>query len=296
METVKIVTDSGANIPPETAKELGIEVIPFSLTLNSRSFREGIDVTAENFYKRRELYHAMAWNAPAYHDYALSYMRLVKEHRKILFIHSPPALSPIFETALAVHRDFRASHGAFAVILDSGTWGMGLTLGVTALARAALTGLPLHRLITLAVKLKQETGYIAGVKSVKLVAEAYRPRGIASLTGKPAFFTLNQNGTPTPYKGLAVKKGRMVLDLVQHVLEQVGEEKVIMGVEGTDPERLYGTFSGSVTECFNCETCYTALARPSLGMGFCQDHFALAYVRYKTLAPFIEKRLLEAAA
>ncbi|MBI5846004.1 MAG: DegV family protein [Deltaproteobacteria bacterium] len=288
METVKIVTDSGANIPTEVAETLGIEVIPFTLTLNARRFLEGADATMENFYKRRELYHSMTWESPAYHDYALVYMRLVKENRKILFIHSSPALSPIHGTALAVHGDFRASHGAKAVILDSGTWGMGLTLTVTALARAAKTGLPLYRLIALAVTLKKEVGYVMGVKSTKLLAEAYRPRGLGALTSKAAFFAFDKNGVLGPFKDIQAKKGRMVLDLVKHVQSAVGDEPVIMGVEGTDSERLYGPLSGMLAECFNCGTWYAALARPSLYLGFCPEFFALAYVRQKALDPFTE--------
>lgn len=288
METVKIVTDSGANLPPEVAEELGIEVIPFSLTLNARSFKEGVDITAENFYKRRDLYHAMAWESPAYHDYAITYMKMVKENRKVLFFHSAAALSPITETALSVHRDFRASHGTKAVVLDSGTWGMGLTIAVTALAQAAATGLPLYRLITLAVKIRQESGYILGVGNTKLLVEAYRPRGLASLTSKAGYFAFDSNGSLVPYKELSAKKGRMVLDLVQHIKDKVGEDEVITGVEGTNSERLYGALSGAVTECFNCGQCYTSLARPSLCMSFCPDFFALSYVKRKTVAPFIE--------
>lgn len=286
MEIVKIVTDSGANLPAEAAESLGVEVIPFSLALNSRHFREGADITAENFYKRRELYHSMTWESPAYHDYALNYMRVVKENRKVLFFHSSSALSPITGTALSVHKDFRASHGAKAVILDSGTWGMGLALKVAALALAARNGLPLHRLISLSVKLSQDVFYVMGVGGTKRMAEAFRPRGLGALTGRAAFFAMDGNGAPAAYKDIPAKKGRMVLDLVQHLREKAGGEPVLMGAEGTDGERLYGPISGAVGECFNCTESYTALVRPSLSLGFCPDFFALACLRRDAIEPF----------
>lgn len=49
---VKIVTDSLADIPPEVAAELGINVIPLNIHFGDQTFRDGIDITTDAFYAR----------------------------------------------------------------------------------------------------------------------------------------------------------------------------------------------------------------------------------------------------
>jgi DegV family protein with EDD domain len=49
---VAIVADSAANLPGVTVRELGIEVVPMYLNLGDRVFRDGADLTPEDFYVR----------------------------------------------------------------------------------------------------------------------------------------------------------------------------------------------------------------------------------------------------
>jgi DegV family protein with EDD domain len=49
---VKIVTDSLGDIPPEVAEGLGITVIPINVRFGTESYRDGIDLTTEQFYER----------------------------------------------------------------------------------------------------------------------------------------------------------------------------------------------------------------------------------------------------
>jgi fatty acid-binding protein DegV len=50
--TVKIITDSSAGIPAQTVEELGITVIPALVCFGEESYRDGIDMTTEQFYER----------------------------------------------------------------------------------------------------------------------------------------------------------------------------------------------------------------------------------------------------
>ena len=48
--SVKIVTDSVADLPPEVANELGVTVIPLTVRFGEGVYRDGIDLTAERRY------------------------------------------------------------------------------------------------------------------------------------------------------------------------------------------------------------------------------------------------------
>ena len=50
--TVKILTDSVADIPRQLVKELDIEVIPLLIRWGEDTYRDGVDLTAEQFYQR----------------------------------------------------------------------------------------------------------------------------------------------------------------------------------------------------------------------------------------------------
>ena len=50
MSKIKIMTDSASDIPPETARKLGIELIPIPITVDGKGYLEGVDFTPEEFY------------------------------------------------------------------------------------------------------------------------------------------------------------------------------------------------------------------------------------------------------
>ncbi len=50
--TVKIVTDSVADLPPEVVREMGITVVPILVRFGEQVYRDGIDLTSEQFYEK----------------------------------------------------------------------------------------------------------------------------------------------------------------------------------------------------------------------------------------------------
>ena len=54
MNKIAILTDSCCDLPKETIKELGIKVLPFTLTVNGESFREIYDKSTQEFYELLE--------------------------------------------------------------------------------------------------------------------------------------------------------------------------------------------------------------------------------------------------
>lgn len=51
MALIKIVTDGSADIPPELARELGIEVVPLLLHVDEKIYRAGIDLSDDQAYE-----------------------------------------------------------------------------------------------------------------------------------------------------------------------------------------------------------------------------------------------------
>ena len=98
---VKIVTDSVSDIPADIVKELGITVIPVLVRFGEEVYRDGVDITTDQFYDR--LVHSKflpATSVPAPAVFAETYDRLAEETDEILVITVTSKLSGIHDTAL----------------------------------------------------------------------------------------------------------------------------------------------------------------------------------------------------
>jgi len=99
--TVRIVTDSVCDLPSEVVKELGITVIPLNVRFGTEVYRNGIDLTTEQFYDR--LVHNKTFpvtSVPSPVAFAEAYDKLAEETDEILVITLTSKLSATYEVAL----------------------------------------------------------------------------------------------------------------------------------------------------------------------------------------------------
>jgi DegV family protein with EDD domain len=91
---VKIVTDSVSDIPPKVAKELGITIVPIYVRFGTEVYRDGVDLTADQFFDR--LPHSKTLpitSVPSPGDFAEIYNKLAEETDEILVITLTSKLS-----------------------------------------------------------------------------------------------------------------------------------------------------------------------------------------------------------
>jgi len=99
--TVKIVTDSVADIPPQVAEELGISIVPLHVRFGTELYRDGADLSADQFYERLVHSNIMpVTSVPAPGDFAEVYNKLAEETDEILVITLTSRLSATYEVAL----------------------------------------------------------------------------------------------------------------------------------------------------------------------------------------------------
>ena len=99
--TVKIVTDSVSDLPPQVVKELGITVVPLNVRFGTEVYRDGIDLTAEQFYRRLEYDETLpVTSVPAPATFAEAYDKLAEETDEILAIIVTSKLSATYEVAI----------------------------------------------------------------------------------------------------------------------------------------------------------------------------------------------------
>jgi DegV family protein with EDD domain len=137
--TVKIVTDSSADLPDELVKELGITVVPLYVRFGDEVYRDRVDINEDEFYQRltEGSVHPNT-TQPSPQDFVNVYQKLAQGADGIVSIHISAKLSGTCSSALQAKG--MVANECSVEVVDSETLSMALGLIVIAAARAAKAG------------------------------------------------------------------------------------------------------------------------------------------------------------
>src|SRR5579859_4303916 len=95
-----VVTDSTADLPDEWRDRYGIEVVPLKVLFGKESFRDRVDMTDEEFFRRLAASTSLpTTSAPSPGEFAQVYEELSKDHEGCISIHIGAQLSATAEAA-----------------------------------------------------------------------------------------------------------------------------------------------------------------------------------------------------
>ena len=101
MPNVAIVTDSVADLPPQVAEEFGITVVPLVVRFGTDLYRDGFDLSPDEFYGRLKTSKALpATSVPPPVAFADAYDKLAEAANGILVICLTSKLSATYQVAL----------------------------------------------------------------------------------------------------------------------------------------------------------------------------------------------------
>jgi DegV family protein with EDD domain len=117
-----VVTDSTADLPDVWRDKYGIEVVPLKVLFGQETFRDGVDITNEQFFSRLATATKLpTTSAPSPGDFAEVYKRLAEDHDGCISIHIGAQLSA---TAEAARVGASAVEGFRVNVVDSQTVSM----------------------------------------------------------------------------------------------------------------------------------------------------------------------------
>ena len=132
---VRVVTDSTSDLPPELCRELGVTVVPLTVNFGDKEYRDGVDLSAEEFYQTLISSPSLPRTSqPSAGLFAKTYTDLAQEADEILSIHLSTKLS---QTCNSAQLGAGEVEGRCRVeVVDSLQVSIGLGLVVVAAARA----------------------------------------------------------------------------------------------------------------------------------------------------------------
>jgi DegV family protein with EDD domain len=143
--TVKVVTDSTCDIPPQLMQDLGITAVPIYVVFGDKSYRDKLDIGDDEFYEK--LIHGPvhpSTSIPTPKDFADVYNKLAKETDEIISIHITSRESGTYNAALLA-RELVESNKCRIEVVDSLSMSMALGLLVAEAGRQAKAGASLDK-------------------------------------------------------------------------------------------------------------------------------------------------------
>jgi len=142
--TIKIVTDSTADLPPTLAQELGITVVPVYLRFGDQIYHDRVDISEDEFYDRllHDPIHPST-TQPTPQDFTTIYQKLSQEADGIVSIHVTSRLSGTYNSAIQGKE--LAEVGCPIEVVDSQTVSMAMGIIAIAAAKMARSGKSLQQ-------------------------------------------------------------------------------------------------------------------------------------------------------
>jgi DegV family protein with EDD domain len=254
LSKVHIITDSGAHFADSTVPErLDITVLPQTIQIGTQTFRDGIDLTSTDFFRRLPHVNDMpVAHAPSVEDFRALYASHIRHNDQVLSIHTSTRMAHTVNRARQAADEF-LGRGKI-VILDSMNTSLGLGILVEAAADAAARGEPLDELVRIVRGMVPHMYAVYFTESLAYLERAKRLSKSQAILGgmlgiKP-FLTIEE-GEIIPMEKVRTRE-KAIEKLVEFVSEFNHIERVAIMQSGEQPtedtrlllERLEQTFPG----------------------------------------------------
>lgn len=165
MKKVVIVTDSTAYLPQEYVEDLGVSVVPLTFTWDGVSYRDGIDMTPDEFYTRLSKSSVLPTTSQAtVGAFSSVYEQILADGNSILTLPISSGISGTINSAIQARELFK---DAPIEILETKLVSMALSFQVLAAARAAKDGASLEECRQIAIKAYDHIGVFFVVDTLK---------------------------------------------------------------------------------------------------------------------------------
>src|SRR5436190_10833709 len=227
--TVVIVTDSTAYLPKEFLERYSIYVVPNVVNWSGKTYRDGVDIQATEFFERLKTDPEAPGTAVAsIGEFREVYARAAEKASAVVGIHLSSKLSATFSTAQQARAELPDKQ---IEVIDSSATAMAMGFIVLAAARAAAAGQSFEQVIKAARETIPCVGLVFTVETLEYLRRGGRIGGAAAFLGgildlKPILEL--RDGRVEPVERVRTKKKALA-----RVLETIGEE-----TKGRSPVRL----------------------------------------------------------
>lgn len=169
---IKIVTDSTAYLPEATVREHGIRVVPLYVHFGAEAFREGVELSNEEFYARlKEAPVLPTTSQPSAGEFEVVFRELAEAGHEIIAITISSKLSGTWNSAMAAKEMLPE---ADISVIDSLSTSVGLQLLVEAAVEATYNGASRQEIVDRTEESKNRMRILFVVDTLEYLAKGGR--------------------------------------------------------------------------------------------------------------------------
>jgi DegV family protein with EDD domain len=172
LATIRIVTDSTADMEGDTANRLGIAVVPLNVHWNGNTYLDKVEITIDEFYRKlREEHGTPMTSQPSSGQFEEIYRKLLTDADGIVSLHISSKLSGTFNSAEVAARNVAPDR---IVVIDTFTTTFPLGAVAIRVAELAQKGASLEECVTLAEDVIPRLRVFAAVDTLEFLRRGGR--------------------------------------------------------------------------------------------------------------------------
>lgn len=279
MKKVAIITDSTAYLPQEIVDDLGLTIVPLTLHWDGESYRDGVDIRAEEFYER--LAHSESiptTSQTTVGEFVKVFQSLLDQDYAVLALPISSGISGTVESAFQAMQEFK---GQPVEVVDTKLVSMALGFMVMTVGRAALAGASLEECVALTHDVYPRIGVYFTVDTLKYLNKGGRINTAKRLVGsvlniKPLMEI--RDGKIELVESVISRKKAMnrMLDLIE--ADIAGREPVRLGAFHAAADEDVTTLLNMAIERFHPIETVTTYVSPVIGSHTGPGTVSLAYM------------------
>jgi DegV family protein with EDD domain len=227
---IAVVTDSTSDIPKGLAKQYGISVVPLSVIHEGVVYRDGIDITPEQFYPMLEKADSLPTSSqPSPSQFMDVFKPLIESGKQVLSFHLSRALSSTVDSARLAAQQLAPDR---IHVVDTCSISYGIAVQAIEAARLAMEGRAVPAILERIDRLKNRSDVLFSLNALDYLHKGGRIGKVSSLVGnllniKPIVHV--QDGVYVPIGKVRSMK-QAVTGMVDFLANKFGADKVRVGV------------------------------------------------------------------
>jgi DegV family protein with EDD domain len=266
MPKIHIVSDSTADLSREQVDKYKITVVPISVSFGDELYTDGVDLNAENFYKKLTTSSQLPKTSqPSPEAFRKTYDEIASEDDTIISIHVSGKLSGTLSSAETASKMVSAK----VVTVDTKTASQGIARSVLTAAEAASRNMDIDEILSVTNKSIANTFSVFAVDTLEFLQRNGRIGKAASLLGsilqlKPVLYA-DPDGMVAVYDKIR-GRSKIIPSLVAAALKNVSADKPVnLSVVHTNADDKAETLLEELKKHYEIADLHIGIVGPAIG-------------------------------